>query len=168
MTKKLALALMAVATLAAGAGTAAAADRDERHTLTLAIENVQIGEPTADCPAATLFAISFSLVSVAGETVGDGVACVQSLAGCDPFVVGCSQVAQSVFVFHLPGGSITADMTLHETFLTESTILQIAFGRITSGTGVYAGATGRIFGGGLATFAATGVVPRLRYFVLVD
>jgi hypothetical protein len=47
----------------------------------------------------------------------------------------------------------------------ESTLVQLAAGRITSGTGAYAGADGSIVGGGIATFTPTGVDARIVYVV---
>ena len=64
------------------------------------------------------------------------------------------------------GGPLTFRAAFRETFVSENTIVQIVHGRVTSGTGVYAGARGRLLGGGTATFLPDGsVVPRIVYLV---
>src|SRR5207302_1799602 len=102
---------------------------------------------------------------LSGAPAGNGTSCILSTTGCDPFFVGCHQVTKAIFTFNLARGSVSAPMTLHETFVTDSSVLQLGAGRISSGTGAFAGAHGSIVGGGLVTFTATGVDSRLVYVV---
>ena len=158
MLKKLVLAAVVVAALTAGAGSAAAADGARGQTLAFAVADVQPGPPTADCP---LFTLTFRLVPFGGGPAGTGFSCVQSMVGCDPFVVGCTQIVHAIFTLNLAAGSITADMRLRETFIAENRATTLDLGRITSGTGAYAGATGFLVGGGLITFTPTGIDARI-------
>jgi hypothetical protein len=162
--KKLTIALVALACLAAVPISAAAASRGG-HDNAFAIRNVAFTDPTAACPGGNL---TFDLVSLVGVPAGTGSSCIVSAAGCEPFAVGCKQVTQAIFTFNLEDGSVTAPMTLHERFVTDSSVTQRGKGKIASGTGSFAVAHGVIEGGGTIAFTATGLDVQLVYAVHAD
>src|SRR5262249_17224614 len=106
----------------------------------------QLGTPTflfppAECDQGTIFEVDFPVLSVVGDALGTGRSCVYGWAGnpCpDLAPVGCQQETLSIFTFTFGTGSITASMTLHETFIAGG-IVENARGQITGGTGAYAG-----------------------------
>jgi hypothetical protein len=113
-----------------------------------------------------LFALTFDLVAPAGRKLGDGVSCVHVPSDCPP-VAGCRGVVQATFTLTFARGSLIAPVALHELWLSESTILQVTQGKITSGTGVFAGATGSIGCVGTVRFAGTDVIPKIVCVVRV-
>ena len=113
--------------------------------------------PTAACAAETLFEVDFSLVSPQGNLLGAGTSCVQGWAGVPcPEVAppGCHQTTLATFTFTFAEGSITAPMTLDETFVGGGGVVQHGHGQIAGGTGAYAGATGSIQDNGIISFTA--------------
>jgi hypothetical protein len=145
---------------------AAQAQPDPQRTATVVkIHDVVFTGPTSDC----LDVAAFPVLSPTGEPLGNGTAC---LTGGDfacfpiPFA-GCRQTTLSTFTFNLPSGSITASMTLKEVFTSESSLVQIGSGNVVGGTGVFAGATGRVHGGGPISFTAEGIDANLTYVVRV-
>jgi hypothetical protein len=117
----------------------------------------------ADCPGA-LFALSFDMASPGGSLLGNGVSCVQFVdppAGCPVGMVGCRDAVYAVFMltFAQGTGTLTAPIVLNEHWLTESTVLQVDRGTVTSGTGEFDGARGSIFCAGTVDF--TTFVPNI-------
>jgi len=120
----------------------------------------QLGTPTfvfppTQCGQGTIFEVDFPIFSVTGDTLGTGRSCVYGWAGdpCPDFApVGCQQETLSIFTFTFGTGSITASMTLHETFIAGG-IVENAKGQITGGTGAYAGASGTVQYNGTFKFA---------------
>jgi hypothetical protein len=112
------------------------------------------------------FCFEFPLLTPAGAPLGHGRACITGGDfACFPAYAGCRQTTYSTFEFTLPRGSVTASMKLRELFLDESTLVQVGTGRITGGTGAYAGARGQIVGGGLLNLTDVGFEGRLIYVV---
>jgi len=119
-------------------------------------QDIAFVAPTAACAAGTLFEVDFSLVSPHGDLLGAGTSCVQGWAGVPcPEVAppGCHQTTLATFTFNFAEGSITAPMTLEETFVGFGAV-QHGHGQIAGGTGAYAGATGSIEDNGILSFAA--------------
>src|SRR5262245_45894392 len=150
--------------LAALAGSAqASVDNGNRQPRVLVFTVQNLGDGSASCPAPPfLFGLSFDMASPGGSQLGSGVSCVQSIQppeGCA--AAGCRDTVHAIFTLSLPGGTLTAPMVLHETYLTDATVLQLDYGTITSGTGNFAGAMGSIGCAGTVTFTSTSVIPRL-------
>jgi hypothetical protein len=158
--------LLAFTTAALLAPFAAPAQPDPQRTVTVVkIEDVVFTGPTTDC----LDVAAFPLLSAAGERLGSGTACLKGGDfACFPIpFAGCRQTTLSTFTFNLPGGSITAPMTLKEVFTSESSLVQVGRGNIVGGTGAFVGATGRVRGGGPIRFTAEGIEANLAYVVRV-
>jgi hypothetical protein len=149
--------------LALTAGTARAQD-GRTSVIVFTVQN--LGDASADCPG-SLFGLSFDMVSLRGSLLGKGVSCVQSLEGCQ-FATGCRDTVDATFTLAFGRGSLTAPVVLNETWLTDTTVLQIDRGTVISGTGDFAGATGSIICAGTVQFTATGVIPRLVCAVRVS
>ena len=143
-------------TLALTAAAAQAASSQNGTKIVGTFQDVNFFPPTAACAAETLFEVDFSLVSPQGALLGAGTSCVQGWAGVPcPEVAppGCHQTTLATFTFNFAEGSITAPMTLDETFVGFGAV-QHGHGQIASGTGAYAGATGSIQDNGILSFAA--------------
>jgi hypothetical protein len=141
--------LFAIAGLTAQAGLA-----ETGTTITGKIDDVVFGPPTAECPGA-LFQADFALVSPRGDALGDGTSCVQGWAGqpCPfPTVSGCHQTTLATFTFNLDLGSITAPMTIAETFV-EGGVVEHGEGDIVDASGTFAGAQGSVEYSGILRFA---------------
>ena len=136
--------------------TAAAALASSQGTMIVGkFQDVTFGPPTAACSPQTLFEVDFSLVSPRGVVLGTGTSCVQGWAGAPcPEIAppGCNQKTLATFVLNFADGSITAPMTLDETFVGGGALVQHGRGQIAGGTGSYTGATGSIEDNGLARF----------------
>lgn len=156
MSKKILYLVVGLAcVLALSAGTARA---DGGHsTIVFSVQN--LGDASASCPD-SLFGLSFDMVAPAGSLLGSGVSCVQSLEGCQ-FAAGCHDTVHADFTLDFARGSLTAPVVLDETWLTDTTVLQLDHGTITSGTGDFAGASGSIDCAGTLRFTDTGLEPRL-------
>jgi hypothetical protein len=72
-----------------------------------------------------------------------------------------------IFTFELAGGSITVDTRLREVFLSESSLAQVAHGRVVAGTGEFADARGQLRGAGTIIFNPDGSVDSSVVFVLL-
>jgi len=163
MIKFLSLAA-AVACLGIAAVAGAQTAPQTKLDIALRLQNVEFQNPTDDCPYGVA---TFDLADESNHSVGAGTACFKSLEGCDPFVPGCRDTASAVFTLSLEGGSITAPVTLRELALSYQTLLQVGSGKISGGTGNFAGATGLIQGGGTVFFDDSGLHPTLVYRVLI-
>jgi hypothetical protein len=148
-----------LAVLASVLASSAPAGAAHRQAIAFSIQNV--GDAFAACPGA-LFGFSFDMIAPDGAPLGSGRSCVTSQTGCS-FTGRCRDTARATFVLDLPSGSVTARMVLRETWPTDSLVLQRGNGRVTSGTGGYVGATGRIVGGGAIQFTESGESPLLVY-----
>lgn len=160
-TKILFAALATVCALALTAGPAAA------RSTTVVMNLVPSGDASASCPG-SLFGLGFDVVSPAGKALGTGRSCVAAIDGCDPFRPRCHQAVSATFTLDLAPGSVTAPMTLHEIWPTESSFLQLGHGRVASGTGAYAAARGSIAGGGGGEFTDQGFDGRLVYLLRLE
>jgi hypothetical protein len=165
MSKKILCVVVGLAcALALTAGTARAHD-GRQPTIVFSVQN--LGDASAACPG-SLFGLSFDIVSPGRSLLGSGVSCVQSLEGCQ-FAAGCHDTVGATFTLDLPGrGSLTAPVVLRETWLTDTTVLQLDHGTITSATGDFAGAGGSINCVGTVQFTDTEVIPRLVCVVGVN
>jgi hypothetical protein len=158
--------LCAVATVACAlAPGAAQADDGERSTISFQVQN--LGDATASCSPQDLFGISFDMVSLAGAPLGAGRSCVHSIEGCFPFTPFCRQTVHATFTLGFAGGSLTAPMRLREVLPTETSFIQRGKGRIAAGTGDFAGARGRVKGGGAGAFTDQGFAGEIVYAVFL-
>jgi hypothetical protein len=143
-----------VCTLAVSA-VSAHADAGGRTTV-VRFGDVTFGPSTPSCPGTTLFQADFPLLSSEGDPLGSGTSCVQGWAAgpCpDPAPPGCHQTTLAEFILTLPEGSITAAMTLEETFVGgEFAVVEHGEGGIVDGTGAFAGATGTVQYDGMFRF----------------
>jgi len=140
-----ALAAAIGAVLPAGAGATPAS------RIVFSVEN--LGDAGAACDG---FGLSFDMVSPAGSLLGRGRSCMGSFDGCDPsvsFRPGCHATISVTFVLDFADGSLTAPMTLREVYPDPLTIRQHGEGRVSGGSGAYAGASGVVEGGGTILFA---------------
>jgi hypothetical protein len=143
-----------VCSLALAAVAAQAALAANGTTITGKINDVVFGAPTGDCPGA-LFQADFTLVSPQGDILGDGRSCVQGWAGqpCPfPALPGCQQTTLATFTLNLDRGSITAAITIDETFV-QGGVVEHSDGEIIDGSGIFAGAKGTIEYDGILRFA---------------
>jgi hypothetical protein len=154
--KALAVITALAALLALAAGSARASGHD--HTKTVyAIENIGFELPSAACE---LGVITFSLVGPGGAQAGTGASCIHDIVGCS-FLAGCRDTVFADFTFAFPNGSVTAPVELDEVWETDTFVTQRAKGKISSGTGAYAGAKGSIKCAGSIEFTATALDPDL-------
>jgi hypothetical protein len=125
--------------------SATAVQAKPRQTLSLMPANITFGPETAACP---LGSVDFDLQSPTGAPLGTGTGCIRAI---DP--VGTSaQRADVVFTFELAGGSISVDTSLKETFLSATSFVQRAHGKVIAGSGDFADAHGKLRGGGTIVF----------------
>ena len=163
MSIRILCALVAVAS-ALAAGPAQAQDGD-KSTIVFGVENP--GDATAACSPDDLFGISFDMVSLGGAPLGSGRSCVHSIDGCFPFEPFCRQTIRATFTLDFGRGSLTAPMRLREVLPTEASFIQHGKGKIASGTGDFAGARGRVKGGGAAAFTEHGFAGTVIYAVVL-
>jgi hypothetical protein len=127
---------------------------------------VSFGPATPACPGTTLFQADFPILTAKGDPLGNGTSCVQGWAEgpCpDPAPPGCRQTTLAVFILNLPGGSITAPMTLDETFVAgEFAVVEHGEGGIVDGSGSFAGATGSVEYDGILRFPGVHFTLRIR------
>jgi hypothetical protein len=163
MTTRTLCALAAVASALAPA--AAQAHDGDRSTIAFRVQN--LGDATASCSPEDLFGISFDMVSPAGAPLGAGRSCVHSIDGCFPFAPFCRQTIRATFTLGFAHGSLTAPMRLREALPTETSFIQRGKGKIAAGTGDFAGARGRVTGGGAGAFTDQGFVGAVVYAVVL-
>jgi hypothetical protein len=150
MTKKI---LAVVALAMAVAAVPAQASGGSRTTLTVSlVPNFAL---PVSCPD-TQFGFGLDVSSLAGRRLGTGQTCIASPDGCDPFVAYCRQTVRSTLTLDLARGSLTVPLRLLEIRPTENSFIQLGAGRVSSGTGAYASATGRVAGGGAGSFDEQG------------
>jgi hypothetical protein len=146
MSKRITSAVVALAcALAVSVGSASASGGAD-STISFRVQNVGL----AACEDA-LFGLSFDMVSLDGEPLGTGISCVQSFRGCAD-EAGCRGKLEATMTFDFARGSVTAAVLLREVWLTDASLVQRAKGRIVGGTGAFAGARGRVAGGGTVSF----------------
>ena len=145
-------------------GVAQARDR-ERSTIAFSVENP--GDATPACAPDDLFGISFDMVSLRGAALGSGRSCVHAIEGCFPFRPFCRQTLHATFTLDFKRGSLTAPMRLREILPTEASFIQHGKGRIATGTGDFAGAHGRVAGGGVGAFTDQGFAGAIVYAVVL-
>jgi hypothetical protein len=165
MSRKLSYLLLALACVAAmTSGPAQAHDRG-RGTIAFSVENFVLG--SGSC-GATDFPISFDMRSLSGAPLGTGTSCIHTIDdGCFPFRPFCRQTVEATFTLDFGRGTLTAPMTLREILPTETSFIHRGKGKIATGTGDFAGARGRVRGGGAATFTDQGLVGTLVYAVVL-
>lgn len=159
--KVVAIILGLLVALAAAAGSAQAKPDNGHLKIVAEVEEIGFELPTPTCE---LGIITFSLVSPNGGALGTGVSCIHSIVGCS-FAAGCRATAFADFILTFPQGSVTAPMVIAEVWPTDTTVAQHAKGKITSGTGAFAGAKGSIKCNGGLEFTETAVIPDLRCIV---
>ncbi len=156
--------LCALAAVASALAPAAAQAHDRnRSTIAFRVENP--GDATPSCSQEDLFGISFDMVSLSGAPLGSGRSCVHSIDGCFPFTPFCRQTVRATFTLDFARGSLTAPMRLREVLPTETSFIQRGKGKIAAGTGDFAGARGRVKGGGVGAFTDQGFVGEIVYTV---
>ncbi len=106
------------------------------------------------------FGLSFPMTSPGGSLLGQGVSCLRSFEGCQ-FQAGCRNTIHATFTLDFGRGSLTAPVVLDERWLTDTTVLQLTSGAISSGTGDFAGADGSILCAGIVRFTETDLIPRI-------
>jgi hypothetical protein len=158
--------LCALAAVASALAPGAAQAHDGDRT-TIAFEVQNIGDGTASCSPEDLFGISFDMVSPDGAPLGSGRSCVHSIDGCFPFAAFCRQTVRATFTLDFARGSVTAPMRLREVLPTETSFIQRGKGKIAASTGDFAGARGRVHGGGAGAFTDQGFVGELVYAVVL-
>jgi hypothetical protein len=144
----LAAVIAAACVLALTAGPAHAGDGD-RTTLDFSLTPDLV--TPVDCPGA-LFGFALGISSLQGDALGTGRTCVESLHGCEPFTAFCRRTARATLTLDLARGSLTGPLKLIEVLPTEGSFLQEGSGKLGGGTGAYAGAKGRLAGGGAGAF----------------
>jgi hypothetical protein len=158
--------LCALAAVASALAPGAAQARDgDRSTIAFQVQNP--GDATASCSPDDLFGISVDMVSPTGAPLGAGRSCVHSIDGCFPFEPFCRQTVRATFTLDFADGSLTAPMRLREILPTEASFIQSGKGKIAAGTGDFAGARGRVTGGGAGAFTDQGFVGDLVYTVVL-
>jgi hypothetical protein len=146
-----AMLVLAAAVAAAPAGARPAHDDRKIH---VRIMDLQFGPPTAACAAGTA---TYSLVFLDGAPAGTGTGCLTSDVSQCPVtpVVGCRDTVLSTLTFTFTGkGSVTAPSTFKQVQVSDTAIEFRATGKITQGTGEFAGARGEMKGSGTIDFAA--------------
>jgi hypothetical protein len=157
MRRQLFFVLAAAALIVALASTAAEAKPGQ--TLSLMPANITFAPETGACPLGT---VDFDVHSSAGAPLGAGTSCILAI---DPIGTH-GQRAHVVFSFVLADGSLTVETRLKETFLSETSFLQRAHGKVVAGTGEFADAHGRLRGGGTIVFNADGSITSGVVFVV--
>jgi hypothetical protein len=161
-TTKLAAVILGL--LCAAAIGASSAQARETRVIVMSFEDITFGPPTPACP---VFTVAFTVVSLGGERLGSGTSCVQSIAGnCDPLRIGCRQTVDAIFTYEFRQGSITVRAVLLEFGTSESSLFELASGRITSGTGAFQNKGGALFGAGTLAFNPDGSVTSTIVHVL--
>jgi hypothetical protein len=141
MKRKITSVLVGLACALALAAGSAQADVDHANKkIVVAVDEIGFLEPTAACELGT---ITFALVPRASRPHGSGASCIHRIDGCS-FAAGCRATVFADFTFSFPQGSVTAPMLLKEVWPTATFVRQRARGRISSGTGAFAGARGSI------------------------
>lgn len=141
MKRKITSVLVGLAcAVALAAGSAQADDDSADRKIVVAVEEIGFLEPTDACEFGT---ITFALVPRGNGLSGSGASCIHEIDGCS-FAAGCRATVFADFTFTFPQGSLTAPMVLKEVWPTDTFVRQRARGRISSGTGVFAGARGSI------------------------
>jgi hypothetical protein len=138
--------------------------RHPREAFALTPANIAFGATTADCPE---LLVTFDLLGRDGTKVGTGASCVQRIrTECLEVVfVGCEQKVSTLLSLDLARGSLTFRATLDETWLSEAEIFEVASGHLERATGIYEGHRGRLSGGGVLAFTATGVASTIDWLV---
>ena len=107
---------------------------------------------TPSCPAGRA---RTRLTTIDGRTVGALESCIQSFMPTGPN----SQVVDLQLTFRFSGGVIDATVVDSETFDDSfTTITESWDGTVTGGSGLYAGATGTLGGGGTLSFLPDGSI----------
>jgi hypothetical protein len=153
------------AVVSALAPGAAQAHEGDRSTIAFQVQN--LGDATASCSPNDLFGISFDMVSLSGAQLGTGHSCVHSIDGCFPFEPFCHQTVRATFTLDFARGSLTAPMKLREILPSEASFIQRGKGKVVAGTGDFAGARGRVIGGGTGAFTDQGFVGTLVYAMVL-
>jgi hypothetical protein len=116
--------------------------------------------PTPECAE---FRAHTRLLSEAGAVIGSSMFCVSS-APVDE--IARTRTESGTLVLHLAGGEIAARATIVDYFGVYP-IVQTISGTITSGNGLYRGATGTLSGGGTIVFDEDGT-PHPDSTLIVD
>jgi hypothetical protein len=156
--KSVVCAVVGIASLLALA--ARTAEASERPSSVIVFTVANLGP--ADC------GLSFDMVSPAGALLGRGVSCIHSIEPPDCSSAGCRDTVDATFTLPFADGSVTAPILLNEHWLSDSSVLQVDRGTVTSGTGAFAGTTGTIFCAGTVQFTATAVITKITCVVHLD
>lgn len=156
MLKKLLLALLcAMAALVA----ATPAHSAEKGAIVVRVTSVEFLPPAGDC----LFGAVSPLQPIRGSA-GTLEVCIKTFnLGCN----GRCQTLTGTATWSFPTGQIFTEIRIVEFFLDESTTVALWSGRITGGTGEYAGATGALRGGGRIVFGPAGPEPDLIFALVI-
>lgn len=127
----------------------------------LAFTNIVFSAPTASCGAAVA---TYTLTSLAGDTLGTGTSCVQAFTGCATLTAGCRGTEDTIFTYNLAGGSITVRAPrIEEVGTSDSSFMEWGKGTVTGGTGTFKGQRGDLVTGGSITFVGDGADSHLNH-----
>ena len=142
----------ALAALALSAGATAVAAAPGALVVRI-VDTPTFLEPTAECPAGRGEA---QLRSPHGAIVGSVENCIhRSDFACSP--AGCTLVENALQTFRLAGGTVYVRARLTYRFNADfSSAIHVIVGSVVGGSGVYAGASGALFGGGPIRFDPDG------------
>jgi hypothetical protein len=153
MNKKILAAVTAAAAVAAL--TAGSAQGSAGGRAALAVSLVPDFSVPVSCPDPQ-FGFALDVDSPAGRALGTGRTCISSIDGCDPFAAFCRRTVRATLTLDLARGSLTVPVKLLELLPTENSFIQVGTGDVSAGTGIYAGAKGRVAGGGAGSFDEQG------------
>jgi hypothetical protein len=153
---------LTLAALALGLGlTAAPARATDIHF------EVRLAERAPAC-GQDEFGFAFDMAWPRGTLLGTGQSCVHETDDrCTPFRPFCHVTHDATFTLRFDRrGTVSAPMTLREVMPSPGVVLQRGKGRVAAATGEFAGARGRVEGGGVIEFSPsdiqTAVVYRVR------
>ena len=85
------------------------------------------------CPDDALFGFGLDVASLGGRPLGTGQTCVDSIAGCEPFVAFCRRTVRATLTLDLPRGSLRVPLKLLEVCPSESSFIQAGSGKVAAG-----------------------------------
>lgn len=142
------IALTLVSWAAVGAAAGVAANPVQESTIVIRITDPPRFLAFPNCP---LFLLREKLRAESGQVIGNADFCFRTEVPEGGTITETENVT-----FHVPGGSIEADLTQVNVATSPSSVLTTFTGQVTSGTGHYLGATGTVTGIGPITFDADG------------
>jgi hypothetical protein len=142
------IALTLLSWAAVGAAAGVAANPVQESPIVVRITDPPRFLAFPNCP---LFVLREKLRAESGQVIGNADFCFRTEVAEGGTITETEDVT-----FHVPGGSIEADLTQVNVATSPSSVLTTFTGPVTSGTGHYLGATGTVTGIGPITFDADG------------